>query len=504
MSWLIAISAAFIAGPCSARHWHPPGALNPRPRLAVACATDSKGLGVADVAAADAAADGGVAATAAAGWRGPLHAAGVLWRFSRPHTLIGSALCIPALSLYAAPPGAAISSAVFVPLVLYAMVPSLLVNVYITGLNQLFDIPIDRVNKPTLPLASGEMSPAVGAATVLLCLAGGLALGWAFPPLCSPALRATLCGSALLGTAYSCPPVRLKRSPLLASLCIMSVRGALINWGFFAHAAEAYGASVSTAALQAWRCAGPVAFFTLFGALTPTQTWAQTDIHTTHARKMAHANTRLRLDVARRHRHRPRQRRARRGRRRAVRHPILLCPRRPGAGPLAAPRRTSPHLSRLLPRPGAGPLARDRSARRYARGGGCRTRRRLRLGGGGGSVARECAPRSRRRRGGVRGAGRGARVRCGGADRRAVGVRLLHEAVEAVLRLVRLPALCAIEGARWGGGVRARAAPLSFPSTRLCPRPPAGEGYVDTSQQLRTSSCRVPAFWGQARVHFGR
>ncbi|EOD16436.1 hypothetical protein EMIHUDRAFT_55059, partial [Emiliania huxleyi CCMP1516] len=191
----------------------------------------------------------------------------VLWRFSRPHTLIGSALCIPALSLYAAPPGAAISSAVFVPLVLYAMVPSLLVNVYITGLNQLFDIPIDRVNKPTLPLASGEMSPAVGAATVLLCLAGGLALGWAFPPLCSPALRATLCGSALLGTAYSCPPVRLKRSPLLASLCIMSVRGALINWGFFAHAAEAYGASVSTAALQAWRCAGPVAFFTLFGTV---------------------------------------------------------------------------------------------------------------------------------------------------------------------------------------------------------------------------------------------
>mmetsp|Transcript_16404 Transcript_16404/g.52613 ORF Transcript_16404/g.52613 Transcript_16404/m.52613 type:complete len:337 (+) Transcript_16404:238-1248(+) len=125
-----------------------------------------------------------------------------------------------------------------------------------------------------------------------------------------------------------------------------------------------------------------------------------------------------------RHRHRPRQRRARRARRRAVRHPILLCPRRPGAGP----------------------LARDRSARRYARGGGRRTRRRLRLGGKGGCVARECAPRSCRRRGGVRGAGRGARVRCGGADRRAVGVRLLHEAVEAVLRLVRLPALCAIEG----------------------------------------------------------
>lgn len=108
-----------------------------------------------------------------------------------------------------------------------------------------------------------------GTAIVIGSLALGLLLGWAHPPLCSPALRATLWGSALLGTAYSLPPLRLKRFPLLASLSIMSVRGALINWGFFAHAsATAFtGLSVAARAAQPWRCAGPVAFFTLFGAV---------------------------------------------------------------------------------------------------------------------------------------------------------------------------------------------------------------------------------------------
>ena len=78
---------------------------------------------------------------------GPLRPLELLWRFSRPHTLIGSAMCIPALSLFAAPssvPAATILS-VLVPLVSYATLPSLLINIYITGLNQLFAVEIDKV-----------------------------------------------------------------------------------------------------------------------------------------------------------------------------------------------------------------------------------------------------------------------------------------------------------------------------------------------------------------------
>jgi homogentisate phytyltransferase/homogentisate geranylgeranyltransferase len=81
---------------------------------------------------------------------GPLRAASLLWRFSRPHTLIGSALCIPALSLLAAPagiPAGAMASALL-PVVAYATLPSLLINIYITGLNQLFDVDIDKASAP--------------------------------------------------------------------------------------------------------------------------------------------------------------------------------------------------------------------------------------------------------------------------------------------------------------------------------------------------------------------
>ena len=43
---------------------------------------------------------------------------------------------------------------------LQALVPALLMNVSIVGLNQLYDVEIDKINKPYLPLASGEMTQA--------------------------------------------------------------------------------------------------------------------------------------------------------------------------------------------------------------------------------------------------------------------------------------------------------------------------------------------------------
>ncbi len=49
---------------------------------------------------------------------------------------------------------------------LQALVPALLMNVCIVGLNQIFDVPIDKINKPYLPLASGEFSMRTGVALV--------------------------------------------------------------------------------------------------------------------------------------------------------------------------------------------------------------------------------------------------------------------------------------------------------------------------------------------------
>ncbi len=110
-------------------------------------------------------------------------------------------------------------------------------NVYIVGLNQLEDVEIDRINKPRLPLASGEFSRkdaiwivgAAGVLSVILAIAGG---GW---------LMATVLLSLLIGTTYSVPPLRLKRFPILASLCILVVRGAIVNLGLFLHYANQLG-----------------------------------------------------------------------------------------------------------------------------------------------------------------------------------------------------------------------------------------------------------------------
>ena len=104
-------------------------------------------------------------------------------------------------------------------------------NIYIVGLNQLEDIEIDKINKPHLPLASGEFSPQTGRIIVILC--GGLALILA--ALLGKFLLLMVGTSLVIGTAYSQPPIRLKRLPVFAALCILVVRGLVINLGLFAH-----------------------------------------------------------------------------------------------------------------------------------------------------------------------------------------------------------------------------------------------------------------------------
>ena len=123
-----------------------------------------------------------------------------------------------------------------------AATPALLANVYIVGLNQLSDIEIDRINKPQLPLASGRMSVGRGRQIVLLSLLGSILLT---ARASSWPLAIAVGGSLVLGTAYSAEPMRLKRWPVAAALCIAGVRGFIINWGFSAHAgALGLGAAV--------------------------------------------------------------------------------------------------------------------------------------------------------------------------------------------------------------------------------------------------------------------
>ncbi len=155
------------------------------------------------------------------------------WKFSRPHTIIGTSLSVLALYLIAiaeSSPSLFPLSSSLSPLP-FALLACLCGNVYIVGLNQLEDVEIDRINKPHLPLASGEFSRQQG--MVIVITMGILAI--AIAALQSLYLLAMVSISLLIGTAYSLPPIRLKRFPLWASLCIFTVRGIVVNLGLFLH-----------------------------------------------------------------------------------------------------------------------------------------------------------------------------------------------------------------------------------------------------------------------------
>lgn len=192
----------------------------------------------------------------------------VLWRFTRPHTLIGSALAIPALHCLAAPSLSQMISLPVAASLVASMVPSLLMNLYITGLNQITDVEIDRINKPNLPIAAGILSRRAALVVVVVSLVASLTMGpMLYPQLSTAGLSFALWGSAILGTLYSLEPFRLKRFPLLAAFCIVAVRGTVINAGFFAHATAAAfgGASSIHHALADPKCLLSSAFFCVFG-----------------------------------------------------------------------------------------------------------------------------------------------------------------------------------------------------------------------------------------------
>src|SRR4051794_703831 len=92
----------------------------------------------------------------------------VLWRFARPHTIVGTTLSV--LSLYAIATtqfsGVALETGLFE--LFWTLVAAWCVNVFIVGINQLEDVEIDRANKPFLPVAAGDLSPASGRRIVVV------------------------------------------------------------------------------------------------------------------------------------------------------------------------------------------------------------------------------------------------------------------------------------------------------------------------------------------------
>jgi homogentisate phytyltransferase/homogentisate geranylgeranyltransferase len=165
-----------------------------------------------------------------------------LWAFSRPHTIWGTLLSVNALAVLAfvLPPASPLAAGIdplrCLTLVAAALLPALAANVFIVGLNQLTDVAIDRINKPQLPLASGRFSQRQGQSIVAITAVAALLLA----AMQGPVLFTTVAVSMAIGTAYSCRPLRLKRFPFWAALCIVGVRGVVVNVGFFSHFRTAF------------------------------------------------------------------------------------------------------------------------------------------------------------------------------------------------------------------------------------------------------------------------
>ncbi|WOH03848.1 hypothetical protein DCAR_0623248 [Daucus carota subsp. sativus] len=105
-----------------------------------------------------------------------------------------------------------------------SLIPFLFLKIYVAGINQVFDVEVDKINKPYLPLVSGELSMGQGKAIVwasgFMCLA--VAVMFKSPPLFFGNLT-----PFLLGTAYSAdlPYLRWKTKPTLAALSIAALYG---------------------------------------------------------------------------------------------------------------------------------------------------------------------------------------------------------------------------------------------------------------------------------------
>ncbi|XP_019419929.1 PREDICTED: naringenin 8-dimethylallyltransferase 2, chloroplastic-like [Lupinus angustifolius] len=158
----------------------------------------------------------------------------IFYRFSRPYAAIGAALGATSVSFLAIEKLSDISLSFVINGWLKVFVAAFCMNIFNCGLNQLCDIEIDKINKPYLPLASGEWSVETGTIIVASSLILSFWLAWnegSWP------LFWAFLSSTLLAVAYSVdlPLLRWKKSPLLAATNILVNTGVARPLGYFFH-----------------------------------------------------------------------------------------------------------------------------------------------------------------------------------------------------------------------------------------------------------------------------
>jgi len=187
----------------------------------------------------------------------------IYWEFARPFTLLPPAVGMLAGGLVAwgAEPrfqstwAGASGSVVWMKIAVGALMAALM-NAASNGLNQIFDLEIDRINKPKRPLPSGRITLTTAWRFTVAALALGLLLAWWVNWQCL--LLAAAAG--LLTACYSAPPARTKRWGILANLTVAIPRGFLLP-------VAGWSTVKSIATAEPWLLSIPLGLF-VFGAIS--------------------------------------------------------------------------------------------------------------------------------------------------------------------------------------------------------------------------------------------
>ena len=161
-------------------------------------------------------------------------------RFIRPFTLLAPALgmvCGAVMGLSADPKGISDWSPGTEGIILRILAGAVLaaaLNAFSNGLNQIFDLEIDRINKPHRLLPSGRISrPEAWLLSLVFLVVALLLAAWI-----NFQCLIVVLGGALGTVLYSAPPVRTKARGIGANLTIAVVRGTLLpvaGWSTVKH-----------------------------------------------------------------------------------------------------------------------------------------------------------------------------------------------------------------------------------------------------------------------------
>ncbi|XP_024029411.1 homogentisate solanesyltransferase, chloroplastic-like isoform X3 [Morus notabilis] len=98
------------------------------------------------------------------------------------------------------------------------LISVVLAYVYLNGINQIFDIDIDRMNKPYLPLPAGDLSLKQAWFMTIFSVSTGLSILWLVN---ADLITTCLYGTCILvATLYYVPPFRVKRDPVATAILL--------------------------------------------------------------------------------------------------------------------------------------------------------------------------------------------------------------------------------------------------------------------------------------------